>query len=70
MAHPKGNAVSFQTVYCWPAISHALANGEGVPLFGTYVPGIGTWDSNRGVAVQRMARVPKNGRMSHFSVVL
>ena len=35
MAHPKGNAVSFQTVYCWPAISHALAIGEGVPVSGT-----------------------------------
>ena len=42
MAHPKGNAVSFQTVYCWPAISHALANGEGVPVSGTYVPESGT----------------------------
>ena len=31
MAHLKGNAVNFPTVYCWSNNSKRLRNGGGVP---------------------------------------
>ena len=32
MAHLKGNAVTFPTVYCWSNNSKRLRNGEVLPL--------------------------------------
>ena len=42
-----GNAVTFKTCYCTPSDSNPLGNGEGVPVFRTYVLGIGTHPLNR-----------------------
>ena len=47
MAHLKGNAVTFPTVYCWSNNSKRLRNGEGVPLSGAYAPETGTYPANR-----------------------
>ena len=42
-----GNDVSFIFRYCTPSDSEGSGNGEGVPVFGTYVPVSGTQASNR-----------------------
>ena len=47
LAERVANAVTFLTHICASNTSKRLGNGRGVPLFGTYVPGIGTHRSNR-----------------------
>ena len=42
-----GNDVSFIFRYCTPSDSKGSGNGGGVPVFGTYVPWIGTHPLNR-----------------------
>ena len=41
------NAVTFKTCYCTPSDTKPLGNGGGVPVFRTYVLGIGTHPLNR-----------------------
>ena len=42
-----GNGDTFKTCYCTPSDSNPLGNGGGVPVFRTYVLGIGTRPLNR-----------------------
>ena len=47
LAERVANAVTLRTHICASNTSKRLGNGRGVPLSGTYVPGIGTQEPNR-----------------------